>query len=251
MNFFFLFFFGGFKKSEDFRLNNGSRPFSRPIEPLSESVEELVYFPVDDEANANGLVSLSWLGPHVSQMRELVALDLLLNFLSESSISTLHSHFIDLKSYCNKLSYKVTEYSVSYVNVSFLNAQLSCLDCLKAEFLAIMAELSSGQRSFDLERLQNIARMKCAEIQDKYEDAPHETVSQVCIGDFLYGNASGGEATEFKKRFVHSQVYTELIKETTGFWLSLIDRYMLGEAKCVCVIGRPSEQLMRQASDFR
>ncbi len=66
---------------------------------LTRNNEEVVHFPTDDEKNANGIVSISWHGPHISNFREIIALDLIFNFLSNSSISALHSHFIDNKSY--------------------------------------------------------------------------------------------------------------------------------------------------------
>lgn len=30
--------------------------------------------------------------------------------------------------------------------------------------------------------------MKISEVIDKLEDDPHDTVSRICIGDFLYGD---------------------------------------------------------------
>jgi Zn-dependent M16 (insulinase) family peptidase len=77
--------------------------FSRPISSLSESVTQTVYFPCDDESTANGLVALAWRGPSISNLRDLIALDLLFYYLSDSSISPLHSHFVNTKSYCNKV----------------------------------------------------------------------------------------------------------------------------------------------------
>jgi hypothetical protein len=115
-------------------------------------------------------------------------IDLLFNYLANSSISDLHSHFIDTKSYvilfqvllnkysetnccltekCNKLSYKIVEYSLCYINFSFINVQLSSLDKIKAEFFSIMQEIVSKKTTLDMNRLTNIIKMKISEIQDK------------------------------------------------------------------------------------
>ena len=37
--------------------------------------------------------------------------------------------------------------------------------------------------------MQNIIKMKISDLNDKFEDSPHEKVSQLCIGDFLYGSS--------------------------------------------------------------
>jgi Zn-dependent M16 (insulinase) family peptidase len=85
------------------QLKLDERPFTKPISPLSENIEQTVYFPVDEERSANGLVTIAWRGPNISDLRLIVALDLLFYYLSDSSISPLQSHFINKMSYCNKV----------------------------------------------------------------------------------------------------------------------------------------------------
>ena len=77
------------------------RPFQKAIAPLKETTEEVVYFPSDDEVSTNGIVSIGWRGPHISNARDLVALNLLFSYLTDSSISLLESHFVTNKSYCS------------------------------------------------------------------------------------------------------------------------------------------------------
>jgi Zn-dependent M16 (insulinase) family peptidase len=79
------------------------RPFSRPIETLANDVNEQVYFPCADEANTNGIVTLAWRGPHISELKELIALDVLLTYMTDSSISPCQAHFINKHSYCSKV----------------------------------------------------------------------------------------------------------------------------------------------------
>jgi Zn-dependent M16 (insulinase) family peptidase len=165
------------------------RPFQRPIMELSENVEQVVYFPTDQEQNSNGIVSIGWRGPSISQVRELVALDLLLAYLTESSISPIYEHFIETESYCNKLSYQVQEYRETYLTISFTNTQLDKLEKIKPELFQILSDLKSGKQSFDLNRMRSMIKMKIHELKDKFEDSPHDTISRICIGDFLYGNS--------------------------------------------------------------
>jgi hypothetical protein len=52
----------------------------------------------------------------------------------------------------------------------------------------IINEIITQPAKFDLERMRNILKMKISEVIDKLEDDPHDTVSRICIGDFLYGD---------------------------------------------------------------
>ena len=90
------------KNPESWKL--AERPFTRPILPLTENIEQSVFFPSDQEESTNGFVAIAWRGPNINELKELVALDLLFSYLSESSISPLHEHFIDKKGYCSKIS---------------------------------------------------------------------------------------------------------------------------------------------------
>lgn len=79
------------------------RPFSKPIEALSTSSIETVTFPCDDEKSTNGIASIGWRGPHISNVEEMIALDLIFTYLTDSSVSTLQSHFIQKNSVCNRV----------------------------------------------------------------------------------------------------------------------------------------------------
>lgn len=164
------------------------RPFSRPISPLTGNIDQIVYFPSDSEANTNGIVSVSWRGPHITQTRELIAFDLLFYYLADSSISPLQSHFIQANSYCNKIEYTIYEYSQTCLGVNFSNVQLDIQDRIKKELMVMLNELVDRKKEFDMNRMQSIIKMKIAEIKSKCEDSPHETISHLCIGDFLYGS---------------------------------------------------------------
>ena len=219
------------------------KPFTRPISPLVENVEQIVYFPTDKEENSNGIVSIGWRGPHISQLKELLALDILFSYLAESSISPLHEHFIDKKSYCNKISYQVQEYRETYVAISFANTQLEHLDKIKTELFDILASIVSGRQELSMNRVNSIIKMKMNELSDKFEDAPHDTISKICIGDFLYGNES--DKFEFRARFAQLNIFESIKNESNAaYWIHLIDKYFL-KSHSVTIIAKPCEKLMK------
>ncbi len=59
------------------------------------------------------------------------------------------------------------EYSLGYINFSFINVQLNCIDKIKDDFFTILHDLVDKKTFFDMSRLQNILKMKISEIQDK------------------------------------------------------------------------------------
>lgn len=90
------------KKPETWKLD--FKPFSNPIAPLmNTNIHETVYFPVDNEKTSNGLVSIGWRGPTINSFEELIALDVLLGYLTESSISPMASYFIEKNSICSRV----------------------------------------------------------------------------------------------------------------------------------------------------
>lgn len=150
---------------------------------------------------------------------------------------------MDSKSYCNKITYRVTEYLLTYISVSFVNAQLSSLEKIKGEFYEIIRKLVDKQTPFDLSRVANIIKMKISEIHDKFEDEPHSAISLVCIGDFLYGHDDN--PAEFRSRFCQTKVFKDLSKESADFWIALLKNYML-DAFSVTIVGKPSETLKKE-----
>lgn len=187
-------------KPDALRLNE--RPFSRAITPLSQNIERVVYYPSDQ--TTSGLVSIAWRGPHITDLKLIISIDLILYYLTDSSISPLYSHFISKKSYCNKIHYRVEEYKESYFSLSFTNTRLDAMDKIKGELMQILHDLAEQIIEFDSNRMNNIIKMKISEINDKLEDSPHETMSMICIGDFLYGNPSNPSDVRF---FSHNFIF--------------------------------------------
>lgn len=227
-------------------LKLNERTFTKPIEPLTENIEQTVYFPSDCEADTNGIVAIAWRGPHIADMRQLIAVDILFAYLTDSTISPLQSHFINNKSYCSKVTYQIEEYRESQIMISFINTQLDHLHEIKADFRAILNDIIDKKVDFDMKRVVNIIKMKIAEINDKFEDEPHQTSSRVCIGDFLYGSLENQK--EFTSRFNQANIFEDLKSETSDFWLDLADKY-LRKSFSVTINAKPCEKLVKSLGD--
>ena len=68
------------------------------------------------------------------------------------------------------MSYQVEEYRESHVVLNFTNVQLEHLDKIKVDFDILLDELIQSKTKFDLDRMNNIIKMKIAEINDKVTD---------------------------------------------------------------------------------
>lgn len=194
-------------KSEELRLVE--KPFTRALTSIGQNTERLVFYPSDQ--CTNGLVSIAWRGPHITDLKLIIALDLILYYLTDSSISPLYSHFISKKSYCNKIHYRVEEYRESYFSLSFTNTQMDALDNIKEELMQLLSDLTEEKIEFDSSRMDNVIKMKISEIHDKLEDSPHETMSMICIGDFLYGNPDNPLDVSYFCLFFWTAIWTRKI----------------------------------------
>ncbi len=154
-------------KENSKKMKLDERPFQKPIAPLKETTEEVVYFPCDDEESTNGIVSIGWRGPHLSKSRDLVALNLLFSYLTDSSISPLESHFVTKKSYCSMVSYDIEEFAETVMSVDFTNTQLEHLDKIKEEFFTIIRDLVEKRTDFDMNRMQSLIKTKISELDDQ------------------------------------------------------------------------------------
>lgn len=130
--------------------------------------------------------------------------------------------------------------------LSFINTQLEHLSTIKTDFMKILAAIVSKETPLDMNRMVNLIKMKITEINDKFEDEPHQTSSRVCIGDFLYGSLENQQ--EFKQRFSQAQIFEALKSEPAEFWLDLADKYIC-QAFHVSIQARPCEKLVKQLGD--
>jgi Zn-dependent M16 (insulinase) family peptidase len=221
------------------------KPFSTPIEPLTKSHEEVVFFPCDEEKSSNGIVSIGWRGPHISDLEELFAIDILFAYLTESSISPLQSYFIQKNSLCSRVNYTIEEYKETFVMLSFINAQIDHLHGLKDKLDEILNNLFERKIELDLKRLTSIIQMKIFELRDKFEDHPHDTVSKLCIGDFLYGDDN---ELAFTQRLQQAEILQKLKDERDEYWLRVIERWFY-KTNTVTIIAKPSEELSRKIGE--
>ncbi len=197
-------------------------------------------------------------------------MDLLFGYLTDSTVSPLQAYFVNEKSFCSKVktfflnffdlagfyfnlfivqnllkvTYQIQEYRESHVMLSFMNTRLDCLEQVKPDLDVILKRILNEK--FDTCRMQALVKMKISQINDKFEDEPHQTASRVCIGDFLYGSLEN--QAEFTRRFSQSQIFEDLKKEPVEFWLELLEKWLVKACSAV-VVARPCEKMAKAIGD--
>ncbi|XP_071956159.1 uncharacterized protein C05D11.1-like [Antedon mediterranea] len=214
-----------------------TRPWQSPVPPLPESVVRTIPYPSDDESN--GMVYIGWRGPKSQDLYEMSALNVILEYLTDTSVAPLQREFVEIEDpYCSKVRKSIIENSEACFYIKFDNTPVGKLDQIKQKLLTVIGDIVSGKEAIDMTRMASVIHREILDSLNNMEERPHDTFAFICIGDFLYGN----KAEELNKRLNQIEDFKKLIKEPAEFWNNLLKRYVT-EAKAVTIIGKPSKEM--------
>jgi len=220
------------------------RPWQSQVAPLDASVERRIQYSSDTDDD--GLVHIGFRGPDVCKnFKELVSITILLDYLNSTAVSPIQRDFVECdEPYCSSVSHSMIENSVSCFYLSFESVGKEYLDLVSDKLFRLLRDISTGKEKFDMERLKTIISRKKVRILSVAETSPHSIVIGPVIGHFLYGHG------ELKERAQEIPLLEEFSKYSSDFWLSLIDKYMIGEdSRHVCIVGEPSPSYMQSMSE--
>lgn len=163
------------------------KPWQTPVKPLNESKTFKLLYPSDEEDY--GLVLVGWRGPKCTiENQKLTACNVLLRYLSDTSVSPLQREFIEIADpYASQISGNIVENLESLLYFSFANCPLSKIDLVFDKLRQILAGIADGTEKIDMQRMNNILERNILEYLSSLENSPHDTVAFVVIGDILYG----------------------------------------------------------------
>lgn len=249
-----------FKEGERLR-QGGSNLFERPwqsiVEPLDASKHKKILYPSD--TSDDGLVYIGFRGPRIANLQinredkaisslsgyeELMAISSLLDYLNTTATSPLQRDFVECdEPYCSSVNHSVIENSTSYFYISFESVGTEYLDLVANKLFELLTNIVTGKELLNIDRLKTIISRKIVRILSTAETSPHSVVIGPIIGHFLYGTGS------LKERCQDIPLLEKFMKFEEKFWLSLIDKYMIGpNARYVCVLGEPSPEEMKSMS---
>ncbi|XP_033118146.1 uncharacterized protein C05D11.1-like [Anneissia japonica] len=214
-----------------------TRPWQSPVPPLLESVVQTIPYPSDDETN--GMVYIGWRGPKSQDLYEMSALNVILEYLTDTAVSPLQREFVEIKDpYCSKVRKSIIENSEACFYIKFDNTPVGKLDQIREKLLSVIGDIVSGKESIDMSRMTSVIHREILDSLNSMEERPHDTFAFICIGDFLYGNTP----EELNKRLNQIGDFKKLGKEPAEYWVNLLRKYVT-EAKSVTIVGKPSKEL--------
>ena len=163
------------------------RPWQNPVPPLSESIDQLIPYPCEEEEK--GMVWLAWRGPScVYQLYDTCALMMLMEYLTDTAVSPLQKTFVETNEpLASKVGYSFIENSESVVYLAFENVPVNKLGEIQPKLFSVMEPFGNGNKPLDMERMKLVIRRRMLEQLSHLENNPHDTVAFMSIGDILHG----------------------------------------------------------------
>lgn len=221
------------------------RPFvdsKHPITPLSKEVVKEIEFPDKDESRGELLVS--WIGPKFELSEESLAIDLLLEALSDSSVSLLTKNLVEIdEPLSSEIDYDTGDYTHTIAYLKLNDVPTEKLPEAKEKLFKLLKEHATIEE-FDLKRVretvENAKRKLIFEVE-KSED----TLAGDVITDFLYSDVEGKALEKNLKTLAD---YEKILSWTAEKWVDLFQTYIVNNHAAV-VLARPSKKLYKQSKD--
>ncbi|KAK7070200.1 hypothetical protein SK128_011894, partial [Halocaridina rubra] len=212
-----------------------SRPWESPVPPLEMDIDELVVYPSDVEDTA--LVIVAWRGPSaVMDFNEVTSMDVLLEYLTYSSVSPLPSIFVEVDDpLASYVLYGWYEFNESVFYFEFSGVPRAKVDLVKPLLMDTLNQLVSGKAQIDMKIMKDILANLILKQDSRLETSPHDTLADFVIGDILYGYSCEHLDARINKKLW----YHRLTHETDEFWLNLIRKYFINRPSVV-IRGVPS-----------
>ncbi|KAH3680744.1 hypothetical protein WICMUC_000178 [Wickerhamomyces mucosus] len=224
-------------------LENGSsyRPFvdsPYPIKPLPQKIVKTIEFPEKDESY--GEITITWVGPKHENWDEDLAITLLLEYLTDSSISLLIKNLVEIDEplasdiHCNTDDYT---YTMPYIGLN--NVPTNRLHEAHEKLLQLL-NVHATVDQFDLVKMREVvenSKLKLIFAVEKSADI----LSDYVITDFLYSDLEG---QTLGKNLRTLRDYESISKWTTEQWVELFQRYLVNNNP-VIIVSKPSKALYK------
>ncbi|AAS53705.1 AFR334Wp [Eremothecium gossypii ATCC 10895] len=220
------------------------RPFvdsaSSQIPPrLPKSIESTVPFPELDESR--GEIYVSWIGSAYDDQVNDLAVSLLLDYLTESSLAPLNKQLIEIDSpLATCVGYWTDDYMRTIINLFVMGVPTARLQEAKQKCFEIMSA-----ETIDLERIRQVVENSRWDYVLKCERDGASFLAHACISDFLYGDEEG---QLLKKSLRDLSDFDALATWSQEQWQSLYASIFI-ENPSVTVLVKPSAALYQQHKD--
>ncbi|XP_023238185.1 uncharacterized protein C05D11.1-like [Centruroides sculpturatus] len=223
------------------RLPEFIRPWQSPIPPLTKPVVKTVPYLCDN--SENGIIEIAWRGPLLNEIEECEAVELLLDYLDETSASPLQREFVQIEEpYCSDVYSYLLSYSETLLIMHFDCVSKAQLNNIKSKLLEILTKLATGEEEFDMKRISTMLHNLKLNTLNNIEKKCCYRFAHIVTVDFLYGKSTD----ELEKKMQSIHLYNELEKKDMKYWQNLLKKYLLVENN-VTIIGEPRPELKEKS----
>ncbi|OMP81377.1 hypothetical protein BK809_0002370 [Diplodia seriata] len=210
---------------------------SDPTLPLSKTIIDTVEFPEDDEST--GEILIGFFGPKCNDILNGTAMDVLLTYLAESSVSLLENVIVEKEQIASAVYYQTDNRTDTVVWFTLSAVATEKLSEVEKRFFEILKEAASKPvdmtyMSDCIDRLKKQVMLTTENSLDRFADA--------IIQDHLFGERDGSTLYDG----LHSlRVFESLKKWTDKQWRDFLSKW-LADAHHVSILGVPSRKLSKK-----
>eukprot|EP00735_Rhodelphis_limneticus_P001237 TRINITY_DN1181_c0_g1::TRINITY_DN1181_c0_g1_i1::g.17267::m.17267 TRINITY_DN1181_c0_g1::TRINITY_DN1181_c0_g1_i1::g.17267 ORF type:complete len:1164 (-),score=310.45,sp/P48053/YPD1_CAEEL/31.93/2e-112,sp/P48053/YPD1_CAEEL/26.11/5e-15,Peptidase_M16_C/PF05193.16/1.7e-15,Peptidase_M16_C/PF05193.16/29,Peptidase_M16_C/PF05193.16/3.4e+03,Peptidase_M16/PF00675.15/7.9e-09 TRINITY_DN1181_c0_g1_i1:232-3723(-) len=215
------------------------RPWSDAVPELTQTTVDVVTFPSDEEESGDVLVG--WRSEEFGDWKLYAALRAMQAYLTQGPVSPLQTAFVHRPDpFCNSVGFSNIE-NKSAAQILHLSGTIT------EKMDLVMPQLKDALKSV-LEQGVDLARMKdvLSQLRAKQllamEEDPHDTLSFLTVGHFLYGSSE----QQLKDAVDIADIYDSLQGESSEFWKTILSQYYI-ERPSAAVISKPSELLAQES----
>ncbi|KAI1759854.1 Metalloenzyme, LuxS/M16 peptidase-like protein [Hypoxylon sp. FL1150] len=211
-------------------------PFKRPwIEsaqppPLEKTVIETVEFPEEDEST--GDVVVAFFGPSCTDVIEITALNVLLTYLSGSSVAVLENVIVEKEALASSVSYWWDTRPNSVIWLQPTGVATEKLAFVEQRLISLLKEVAS--KPLDMSYMNECIRRERRQVKAQAEES-ESFYSINIITDYLFGSRDGSTL----KDLATLDEYDTLEKWTDEQWRAFL-RTWISDAHHISILGKPS-----------
>ncbi|SSD59102.1 related to zinc metalloprotease [Saccharomycodes ludwigii] len=204
--------------------------------------EATVEFPELDESL--GEISFSWITEKYENVVQNLAINVLMEYLTEESLSVFYREIIEIEDpLSTEVEYWTDDFYRTIINLDFHGVPTEKLQLAKTRILQLLSE-----HKVNLKRIKDVLENYKWDYLLKFENNSAETLSRVCITDFLYASNVHNEA--LKQSLGDLNGFDELSRWDQAQWQKLFEHWLL-ENKPVIVLGKPSAALYERMDESK
>lgn len=221
-----------------------NRPFvdSVPVEVLAETIVKRVEFPDKDESM--GEIVIGWIGPESDKTLENVAVDMVGSYLTDSPISLLNKHLVEIEEpLATEIDYGTDDFSRTGLNLTLSGVPTEKLESVDQKVKELIKDQTSAAK-FDLSYMRQVVNQQKLKFVANTEKSAN-TFSNVAILEFIYGKTDGSDLARWSKDL---NEFDTLSQWTAEQWCKIIEQYFV-DNHSASIIGVPSADLNKKVKE--